>query len=550
MIMIYNNIFKNISSVAWAAVFAVAPMLSSCEKDVVDLKPVATFSDISAFTTPARCELSMIGAYDAAQCGSYGGDYTRGYPFGAASIIQGEMRGEDMNLTAQFYKITYTSTYSVTSTNNTYMWETSFECINRVNTVLKGEADAFANKVITEDVSNQYKGECLFLRALTYHNLMIHYALPYNVEGNNSYGMPIYLTPVNTKAEIAEALKIGRSSVKDTYAQILKDLNEAESLLPNSVAANRITRACKGAAIALKTRIYLHMRDWANVEKEAAKLTKDATVAPFSSAIGNYTLESSPATPFTSYSDNSESIFSIENSSTDNGDVNGAMAAMMSVRTGGRAICTSSPTLYNSSYWLGDDKRRSLLMYQASNDYYYCDKYQNPVTNQEYAPIIRYAEVLLNYSEAALRLGNKPLALELLNAVRNRSLADKTKAYTASSFATDKDLLTAILWERRIEFHGEGRRWEDIHRLAKDDLCPSGGIPAKIEFNNAKVLYKDGKIVPGTGNAFVVNGEVKSAWYSSSAKFIPYTDKRFIWPIPQDDLLRNPTLAAQQNAGW
>lgn len=135
---------------------------------------------------------------------------------------------------------------------------------------------------------------------------------------------------------------------------------------------------------------------------------------------------------------------------------------------------------------------------------------------------------------------DKDLALKKLNEVRDRSLADPaSQTYKANDFADTKALTEAILWERRIEFHGEGRRWEDIHRLAADDLCPSGGIPAKIEYNNTK----------GQG-AFVVGGEVKSEWFGSNKAFIPYTDKRFIWPIPQNDLLRNPTLAAQQNAGW
>jgi hypothetical protein len=43
---------------------------------------------------------------------------------------------------------------------------------------------------------------------------------------------------------------------------------------------------------------------------------------------------------------------------------------------------------------------------------------------------------------------------------------------------------------------------------------------------------------------------VKEAWFSPSRKFIPYTDRRFLWPIPVSDLIRNPTLAAQQNEGW
>ena len=293
--------------------------------------------------------------------------------------------------------------------------------------------------------------------------------------------------------------------------------------------ANTIGRASKGAAIAIKSRVYLHMRDWDKVIAEAEKL-KD----------GRYELESNPATPFTSYDNNKESIFSMPNSAEDNASVNGAMSCMLSARTGGRAICTSSPTLYNSKFWLGDDKRRDLLLYRKSDAYYFVDKYKNPQTAEEYAPIIRYAEVLLNEAEAAARKGDTETALDKLNEVRDRSLADPaTQSYKASDFADKTALVEAILWERRIEFHGEGRRWEDIHRLANDDLCPSKGIPAKIEYKNAA----------GEG-AFVVGGEVKEEWYSASKKFIPYTDKRFIWPIPQNDLLRNPTLAAQQNAGW
>ena len=271
------------------------------------------------------------------------------------------------------------------------------------------------------------------------------------------------------------------------------------------------------------------MRNWDKVIEEAKKLEG-----------GRFQLEADPATPFTSSSDNKESIFSIENSTEDNPDVNGSLGQMMSGRDGGRAIITSSPTVYNSSYWTKDDKRRNLLLYRASDDYYYCDKYQDPTSQDAWAPLLRYAEVLLNEAEAAARANNKTLALEKLNEVRDRSLANPAQeSYKASDFADTKSLVEAILWERRIEFHGEGRRWEDIHRLANDDIAPSGGIPAKIEYNNCK----------GKG-VFVVNSEIKPEWYSSSKRFIPYTDKRFIWPVPLNDILRNPSLASQQNAGW
>ena len=107
--MRYKELYKNISVVALGTALISLPLFTACESDVVDLSPVDKFSDLTAYGTPERCELSMVGAYDAAQCGMYinaDNGWQRGYPFGAASIEQAEMRGEDMNLSAVFYDYT------------------------------------------------------------------------------------------------------------------------------------------------------------------------------------------------------------------------------------------------------------------------------------------------------------------------------------------------------------------------------------------------------------------------------------------------------------
>ncbi len=531
-----SKILKYGSFISWSSLTALLLTFASCESNVLDNDPDSKLSSEAAFETYERCDLSILGAYSAALQGEYNGEITRGYPFGSASIIQSEMRGEDMNLNAVFYDVTYGSTWSRTTANNVHVWTTSFAAISRYNTVYEGIEWAEGENILTAEQANQFKGELLFLRALTYHNLMIHFALPYNVDGNNNYGLPIYTKALTSEEAIEDALKIERSSVKDTYAQIIKDLDQAETWL----ADKNVTRASKGAAIALKTRVYLHMRDWNNVIAEAKKLTS-STSAPFASSIGGYILEANPASPFTGQADSKESIFQIENSVETNPGVNGGLPTMMSFRTGARSLITSSPTLYNSTYWLADDARRDLLMYDEKNDYYYCDKYQDPTTRSDNAPIIRYAEVLLNYAEAALRSGDSSLALELLNAVRNRALADPaTQAYTASSFSTNAEFMNALIWERRIEFHGEGRRWEDIHRLVADDLVPTYGIPQKIEYSIAKA-----------DNPFVIGKAIDPKWYrEDSENVIPYTEYKFLWPIPEDDMTYSPILAAQQNAGW
>ena len=550
---------KHIILNSGAMLLMAASVLSSCESDVLDLVPVNAFSDATAYSSAARCELSMIGAYDAAQCGLYNNStssgWTRGYPFGSAHIMQGEMRGEDMNLTAVFYQITYEGTYTPSSANNLTMWTASFEAINRFNVVMESEVKAGEDGIISQEQANIYKGECLFLRALTYHNLMVHFAYPYNMTGvNNDYGLPIYTTAHTSTQSLVEGMEIGRSSVKETYAQILKDLNDAENLLPATQPANQITRATKGAAIALKTRVYLHMREWENVITEAKKLIRNNDVKNPTSEIGGYLLEGDPATPFTAYSNNKESIFSIENSGSDNASVNGAMWSMFSGRTqdGSRAMCPTSPILYNSDYWLNDDKRRmNLLYWDEGNAAWFCDKYRE-TTRAEYSPIIRYAEVLLNYAEAAYRTNKKDIALDLLNVVRNRALENpESEKYKKDedfhNFATsddDKEFMTSLLWERRIEFHGEGLRWLDIHRLAQDDIIPSGGIPAKIGYANySKQSATDKNSVWSVGKA------MDPAWYVV-ANPIPCTDYRFVWPIPTPELTNNPTLAGQQNTGW
>ena len=79
---------------------------------------------------------------------------------------------------------------------------------------------------------------------------------------------------------------------------------------------------------------------------------------------------------------------------------------MMSAREGGCVMCPTSPTLYNSKFWKGDDKRRN-SSFIVRLTIITCDKYQNPQTREEYAPILRYAGGIANEAEVAARAGDK-----------------------------------------------------------------------------------------------------------------------------------------------
>jgi len=521
---------------------------TSCEDETTVPNPVDRFTEVTAFDTPKHCELSIVGVYSQAQSGQYPANPSpRGYPFGAASVEQSDMRGEDMMNVDAFYQITYESSYnaSASSANNDAMWQNSWSVVAGANLAIDGITKAIAAGVLKTDVGEAYIGELRFLRALTYHNLLIHFARPFAEKGNNRYGLPYIDYPMNTQENIDKAGAQPRDNLDVCYTKIIEDMDYAESKLSATHAVNKITRATKGAAIALKTRILLHKGDWAGVKREAAKLVN----ASFTSPIGGYSLTAEPSAPFASYASNTESIFSVENGTMRNSSVNGSLNQMYSLSNGGRALVAISPIAYNNKYWIANDKRRDMMEKNASG-LYFTTKYNNAVaTMAGYAPIIRYAEVLLNYAEAIIRDGGTVAdALPYLNAVRNRSLKDPTAdAYTASKFADTKEFMRALLNERRIEFLAEGRRWEDIHRLLLDPDYSTGGIPAKAHRLTITDVLKPAS--PGGTPVYIIGGDVPAAALTT-IPFIPYSDRRCVWPIPESTTVRNPTLHDQQNEGW
>ena len=541
-----KNNYKKIQTYILATFAAGAlSVLSSCSK-FTDLQPKDALSTATSFSTAANVELAINGVYNAAAVGTYNGSTGRGYAFGAASIEQGEMRGEDMVNIAAFYQITYQATYDASTANNNNMWINLYALINQCNTFIEGVHTAQASGVVSSTAALAYEGEARFLRALAHHELLIQFCRPY-LDGNGSAkGIPYRTIAVNSQSAVSQATALGRGTVAADYTALLADLDYAEANLP-ATQSGGLSRATKGAAIALKTRIKLHMGDWAGVIAEGAKLGTSASAAPFVSPIGGYKLTASPDGPFYSgvssvtapgvQATNSESIFSIANSASANGGVNGALPNMFgpSDKNGRGLVCTS-PNLYNASFWVSSDTRRSLLQILqnvSGAKYYFNWKYRDIATQSDYAPIIRYAEVLLNVAEAYSRSSQLTNALALLNAVRNRAVATADQ-YTSTSFTDSKSLTRAILNERRIEFAGEGRRWADIHRLAMDADFSTGGIPAKILISQ----------IDKTGAAYDIVGR---PLITPSFAAIPYSNFKFIWPIPNTEIANNPTLAADQN---
>lgn len=526
-----NNIIKKRISVF---LILLTGFINSCsESETLDLQPYNNIYEDAAFATSVNVDLAIMGVYNAAQNGIYkttpdAANTPRGYVFGAAYVEQNDVRGEDVVNTATFYQLTYTATYDGGTPNNVHYWMNAYGLINKANIAIEGLGKAESNGVISTAVRDNYLGEMYFLRALAHLELLKHFSQPYNFTTDASHpGIPYRVTAISTPAAIEEGLKVGRGTVAETYAKIIADLDKAESLTANKSARTgnaKITRATKEAVIALKVRAYLHMRNWNKVLVEGAKLN------------GLYSLMDSPELPFVLANNynNSESIFSIENSANTNPGSNAGLASMYN----NRSLVCISPIIWRNPRWMVDDKRRmeTGMVRTSSAGVKFINKYKDVTNLSDGSPIIRYPEVLLSMAEANARLGNMTDAITQLNKVRNRSLANiAAQQYTSASFADISSLVDAIITERRIEFLGEGMRWGDIHRLLYDDLVPTPGIPAKMANS-----------MPA-GSAFTLGTPYTGPL---GVAMIPKTDFRILWPIPNDEVVNNPLLASQQNPGW
>ncbi len=443
-------------------------MMTSCKKELLSPVPQTFVADVTAFDTPGRIANQVNSLYQGFKSGAF---------YGGRAQIAGDIRAEEfLNETTNGVTGYDVWLLNATGTSQNFiknMWSQAYYAINLCNLFIDGMA-AKGTSVVGTALSNNYVAEARFLRAVAYLKLLEHYAKPY-ADGNGSKpGLPIRLTGIKESGSSA----LERSTVAEVYAQIIADLDFAEANLPASyaTAALSTTRAHKNTAIAMKTRVFLAMQDYARVVTEANKIAPQNT-APFSATSGvAHALQANIVNVFRTPYTTSESILSMPMTSTagDNPGTQNQLGYYWSRTTGNGEFSLNPSGIYGNTGWTATDARRGFNA-TVSGKPYLNTKFNAPSPYTDWAPVIRYSEVLLNLAEALARTnaGVNVRALALLNAVRQRS-----DAATILAPLTQADLIDAILLERRIEFLGEGLRNFDIMRLLQT-IPAKGGVLSK-----------------------------------------------------------------------
>lgn len=397
--------------------------LSACSK-FLEVNPKDTIPDDVAITDKASAQAALRGVYRGlASDGYYGNSFQ--------SI--GYLSGDNIQWTGSQSIVQQFIEHKVKADNATVaaVWVAIYATINKANNVI-AKVPELQDASLTTAERNQLVGEASFIRALAYFDLARTWG-----------GVQIVLTPTTSSAD---KKGIKRSTLAQTYAQVLADLTAAEPLLALPTVQNPV-RANKETVWALRARFHLYQKEWELAESNAAKVISNTTnyqlLKPFNSF---FTPASAVATK--------ESVFELSYSPT---YTSAHRNQWQPPANGGtRQIAPNNAVIALLNDPLVGGTRSTQLAKTSAGLWYSNLYYRSPATDPAY--LIRIAELYLIRAEARANLEKLTEAKQDLDAVRDRA------GLTGSPAATKADLLLAIENERRVEFVFEPHRWFDLIR--------------------------------------------------------------------------------------
>lgn len=352
----------------------------------------------------------------------------------ASNSTSGEIAAEDVFVTdADFntmydeaMKRLYTWQPSYVSLPTGSDWENCFRRIKIYNTVLFNLGHYEIGN------SENVEGQALLLRGAAYLEAAQIWCLAYDKNtAETKLGLPLRLDPDMNIPSV-------RSTLQETYSQILADLHRAAILLPVNQLA--VSRPSKITALAYLSRVYLYMGDYTN----ALKHGKEAL--SYHDGLMNFnTLNPASAYPIK------------------NKNVEVLLPTLMSYSP--FLATTKAKINYDlyHSYDINDLRKTIFFKPLATGEILFKGNYSGSTTRMT---CIATDEVYLNVAEAQAYLDDKTSAMHTLNdLLRTRWKSETFIELSASSGAQALQIIRA---ERRKELLFRGLRWADLKRYNRE----------------------------------------------------------------------------------
>ena len=239
--------------------------LSSCLESSLDTNPTDSMSGSGLLANANAALVPLNGLYRSMYSAWSPTDNTH-QCFGISAYnLMADVMGEDMIMAAMgsgwfWYDCLYNvkSRYTATTWRSYDLWNCYYTWISNANYIL----DAEETMAGTETEVNYIMGQAYAIRAYSYFMLAQSFARTYKGHEGEPC-CPIYVEPT-----VAGTEGKPRSTVQETYAQIMNDINKAVERL-NGTTRKHISHIDYATALGLQARIALVMEDWATAKKSS-----------------------------------------------------------------------------------------------------------------------------------------------------------------------------------------------------------------------------------------------------------------------------------------
>ena len=403
------------------AIFLAVVLLSASCKKYLEEAPNNALPTENSITDASTARAAIIGTYDRLQ-GYYASSYPTLGTITTDNVIFNGTLSEYLQLDQNAIPTDNVITVSA--------YQSIYRTINSANSVIAYVPNV-NDPLLTVAEKNKILGEAYFIRALSYFDLARGWG-----------GVQLQLKPT-TDLSVLKGIK--RSTLEQTYNQVLADLIQAEQLLPEDATTRN--RAQKSAARALRARLHLYRKQWADAETYATQVinnTKYSLVKPYKSF-------------FTAPFQTAESVLELAYSVNDR---NSYWNLWYPSSSGGQFTLKPSDGLIAKLNNPAIGGTRNTLI-AGSGSTVYGVLYNTTATSTDPSYLIRIAELYLIRAEARAQQNKLSDAALDLNAVRARADVSATTA------STQVALIQAIEDENAIEFAFEAHRWFDLVRTER-----------------------------------------------------------------------------------
>jgi hypothetical protein len=454
-------IMKRARHIIIAIVFLLT--ITSCKKNFLDVNDNGNLNRQSYVKDLNSMQNYLNGIYVMISS-TYDAYYSAAYPELVADNLKPTSASIPLSLQYNWsQQVDDNNATNATSMNQ--VWVEDYKIIRACNFVVE-DIDKYRGE--NPSRADDIKGKALAIRAFVYFRVANVFSQEYNYTADASHpGIPYISTADITKVYT-------RQSTAEVYDNMIADLNQAISLMPDTISD---CRAMNGpAAKALLARVYLFKADYTNAKNTAIAVANQFPLMTISGGYPGSLFRNKP-------SSQTEILF---------------QATPVS-NSGYLGYVCNNPYLYAPTKDIATILKenagdvRSAWVKDTLSTQYKVKKFPAGVAGglnssadaDYYSPLIRSSEIFLTAAEACAKTSDELNARIYLNAIRKRAypaIADVT--------ATGQALLDSIYKERRKELCFEGIRMFDLQRckqaVQRTDVLP--GNQTLLAYPNDKAI--------------------------------------------------------------